>query len=253
MPAELTAHNLAVVFDVPGEAALPALGPISFDIAPGEFTCLLGPSGCGKTTLIRVFAGLQAPTQGEACLSGETITGPSPRVGLMFQSANLLPWRTVIDNVALPLELAGVPKSNRYQTAADLIPVLGLEGFETTYPGELSGGMAQRVALGRILVQNPDVLLLDEPLGALDAMTREKVGLDLLRMWSQNRQTVIMVTHDINEAVLLSDRVLVMSQRPGRIVADIPVYLPRPRNLEQIYDAGFVEIARLVRAAIDRA
>jgi NitT/TauT family transport system ATP-binding protein len=146
-----------------------------------------------------------------------------------------------------------VPKSSRYQTATDLIPILGLEGFETTYPGELSGGMAQRVALGRILVQNPDVLLLDEPLGALDAMTREKVGLDLLRMWSQNRQTVIMVTHDINEAVLLSDRVLVMSQRPGRTVADIPVDLPRPRRLEQIYDTGFVEIARLVRAAIDRA
>ena len=253
MPAELTAHSLSVVFEVPGEMPLPALGPISFDIAPGEFTCLLGPSGCGKTTLIRVFAGLQSATQGEACLSGETITGPSPRVGLMFQSANLLPWRTVIDNVALPLELAGIPKLDRYQTATDLIPVLGLQGFETTFPGELSGGMAQRVALGRILVQNPDVLLLDEPLGALDAMTREKVGLDLLRMWSQNRQTVIMVTHDINEAVLLSDRVLVMSQRPGRIVADIPVELPRPRRLEQIYDVDFVEIARLVRAAIDRA
>lgn len=253
MPAELTAQKLTVSFEMPGETPLLALGPISFDIAPGEFTCLLGPSGCGKTTLIRVFAGLQPATQGKACLSGETIAGPSPRVGLMFQSANLLPWRTVLDNVALPLELAGISKTDRHQTATDLIPILGLEGFETTFPGELSGGMAQRVALGRILVQNPDVLLLDEPLGALDAMTREKVSLDLLRMWSHKRQTVIMVTHDINEAVLLSDRVLVMSQRPGRIVADIPVQLSRPRRLEQIYDTDFVEIARLVRAAIDRA
>jgi NitT/TauT family transport system ATP-binding protein len=253
MPAKLSTHNLSVEFNVPGEDPLSAFGPISFNIAPGQFICLLGPSGCGKSTLIRVFAGLQSPTEGEAFVDDQHINTPSPRVGLMFQDANLLPWRTVLDNIALPLELAKVSKKERHQAARQLIPVLGLEGFETVYPGELSGGMAQRVALGRVLVQNPDALLLDEPLGALDALTRERLSLDMLRMWSQARQTVLMVTHDINEAVLLADRVLVMSQRPGRIIADLPVDLPRPRNLEQIYEPAFATIAKEVRAAIDRA
>ena len=253
MPAKLTAHNLSVEFDVPGEDPLSAFGPVSFSIAPGQFICLLGPSGCGKSTLIRVFAGLQSPTEGEAVVDDQRINTPSPRVGLMFQDANLLPWRTVLDNIALPLELAKVSKTERHQAARQLIPVLGLEGFETVYPGELSGGMAQRVALGRVLVQNPDVLLLDEPLGALDALTRERLSLDMLLMWSQAKQTVLMVTHDINEAVLLADRVLVMSQRPGLIIADLPVELPRPRKLEQIYDPAFATIAKQVRAAIDNS
>ena len=253
MSAQLTAQQISVTFKTPEGESLPALGPLSFEIAPGVFVALLGPSGCGKTTLVRVFAGLQLPTHGAAYIDDQVIAGPSPRIGLMFQDANLLPWRTVLENIALPLELAGVAKTERHQAAADLIPVLGLEDFEQTYPAELSGGMAQRVALGRVLIQQPDVLLLDEPLGALDALTREKVSLDLLQMWSQRRQTVLMVTHDINEAVLMADRVLVMSQRPGHIVADIPVNLPRPRQVEQVYLLEFAKIAKQTRAAIDRA
>lgn len=253
MPATLSTHYLTVAFDLPGEAPLAALGPLSLELAPGTFTCLLGPSGCGKSTLVRVLAGLLPPTQGDIYLDGERITGPSPRLGLMFQDATLMPWRAVRDNIALPLELAGVSRRERYRVVESLIPLLGLSGFENTYPGELSGGMAQRVALGRVLAQNPDALLLDEPLGALDALTRETLGMDLLRMWTARKQTVLMVTHDINEAVLLADRVLVLSQRPGRLVADIPVDLPRPRRLEQVYDSAFATLAQQARAAINRA
>src|SRR5690606_32730268 len=209
--------------------------------------------GCGKSTLIRVLAGLIAPTSGEALLDGTPIREPSPRVALMFQDANLMPWRTVIDNIALPLELAGVGDAARGEAANALLSRLGLSEFGLAYPGELSGGMAQRVALGRVLVQRPDVLLLDEPFGALDALTREQVSADLLGLWEQARQTVLMVTHDINEAVLLADRVLVMSRRPGRIIEDIAVPLARPRRPNDLYSGEFGAIAQSVRAAIARA
>lgn len=169
----------------------------------------------------------------------------------MFQQANLMPWRTVQDNIALPLELAGIKTAQRLAEVEVLLPILGLAEFATAYPGELSGGMAQRAALGRVLIQKPDVLLLDEPFGALDALTREKVSRDLLRIWSEQNQTVLMVTHDINEAIFLGDRVLVMSKRPGRIVEDIPVSLPRPRVMAQIYEQSFVQITKTVREAID--
>lgn len=178
------------------------------------------------------------------------ITRPTRRIALMFQEANLLPWRTVTDNVVLPLELAGESHEARMRAAQSLLPRLGLEEFALAYPGELSGGMAQRVALGRVLIQRPDVLLLDEPFGALDALTRERVSVDLLMLWQQERPAVLMVTHDINEAVLLADRVLVMSRRPGQIIADIPVLISRPR---EVYDPAFGQIARQVRAAIERA
>lgn len=253
MSIRLSVHNLSIEFDAPDGGRLAALGPVSFDIEPGQFVTLVGPSGCGKSTLVRVLAGLLAPTSGRAQLNGSTLDEPSNRVGLMFQQANLMPWRTVMDNIALPLELVGTAKEQRYAAVSRLIPMLGLEGFERAYPDDLSGGMAQRAALGRVLVQNPDALLLDEPFGALDAMTREQISADLLRIWRQQGQTVLMVTHDINEAVFLSDRVLVMSRRPGRIIADIPVELPRPRMLETTYGADFAAIARRVRAAIDGA
>jgi NitT/TauT family transport system ATP-binding protein len=171
----------------------------------------------------------------------------------MFQDANLMPWRTVLDNIALPLELVGTDKPERHEAAQELLPRLGLSEFALAYPGELSGGMAQRVALGRVLIQRPDLLLLDEPFGALDALTREQVGADLLDLWTQGGQTVLMVTHDINEAVLLADRVLVMSRRPGQINADIAVPLERPRRLSDLYSERFGQIARQVRAAIGRA
>lgn len=249
----LAVQDVTAAYRAPGGGILPALGPVKFDVVAGEFVSLVGPSGCGKSTLVRILGGLQQPTQGRALLESQPISEPSSRIGIMFQDANLMPWRTVIDNVALPLEIAGVTKTIRQQRAMDLLPGLGLIGFEAAYPGELSGGMAQRVALGRVLIQEPEVLLLDEPFGALDAMTREKISLDLLRMLSQSRQTVFMVTHDIREAVLLSDRVLVMSHRPGRIITDVAVELPRPRLLDLTYSDSFNHLTRQIREAIDRA
>lgn len=245
MAASLSVRNASVWFH-----ELHALGPISFQVSAGQFVSLVGPSGCGKSTLIRACAGLQPLSEGEARIDETPVKRPSPRVGMMFQSDNLMPWRTVLDNVALPLELAGTPRSERYTRARELLHGLGLAAFETARPGALSGGMAQRVALGRVLITQPDVLLLDEPFGALDAMTREQVSLDLLRAWASQGQTTLMVTHDINEAVLLSDRVLVMSARPGRLVADVAVRLPRPRHIDMTYDPAFAAIARTVRDAI---
>ena len=232
-------------------ARLPALGPLSLDIAEDEFVCLLGPSGCGKSTLIRIVAGLTAPTAGQALYKDAPITAPLDDFAIMFQDANLLPWRSVLDNVALPLELAGMSRVARHKIVRDLLPQLGLAGFEKAYPAELSGGMAQRAALGRVIAQNPRVWLLDEPFGALDALTREKLGLELLRLRAQSRQTILMVTHDINEAVLLADRVIVLSPRPGRVVADIAIDLPRPRKPDMFYAADFSALARQVRSAIE--
>jgi NitT/TauT family transport system ATP-binding protein len=249
----LCVRNLTVSYTTPDGDELPALGPLTVNIEAGTFVSLVGPSGCGKSTLIRVLAGLQEPSRGEARLDNQPITQASRQVALMFQDANLMPWRTVRDNIALPLELAGVEKKQRYAAVGAMLPGLGLADFARAYPGELSGGMAQRAALGRVLIQKPAVLLLDEPFGALDALTREQISLDLLRMWAQQRQTVLMVTHDINEAVLLADRVLVMTPRPGQIAADVPVTLPRPRHLENIYTDEFARIAQRVRAAIVRS
>ena len=253
MPTHLAVRNLTAAYPAPEGGTLAALGPVTFSVEAGEFICIVGPSGCGKSTFLRIVAGLQPPTKGGAFLDDQSIIAPSHRVAIMFQEANLMPWRTVIDNVALPLELAGIDRSERYQTAQSLLPRLGLDDFAPAYPGELSGGMAQRVALGRVLVQRPDVLLLDEPFGSLDALTREQVSADLMGVWAHERQTVIMVTHDINEAVWLADRVLVMSRRPGQIIADIPVPLPRPRTLSVTYSEEFGHIAQSVRANIERA
>ena len=252
MSARIDVRGVSVAYSAPNDQTLPVLGPLTFAMEAGQFVCLVGPSGCGKSTLIRLLAGLIPPTEGEAWLDDQPIKQPSRRVALMFQDANLMPWRTVIDNIALPLELAGVERPEREDAAQRLLPRLGLSEFALAYPGELSGGMAQRVALGRVLIQRPDVLLLDEPFGALDAMTREQVSVDLLDLWGQERQTVLMVTHDINEAILLSDRVLVMSKRPGQIKADLPVTLPRPRQLSDTYSDEFGQIAQQVRANIER-
>lgn len=246
-------RDLVVNFSAPEGGVLPALGSVTFDVDDGQFVCILGPSGCGKSTLIRVVAGLQPATSGGVSVGETPIDKPLPDVALMFQDANLMPWRTVRDNIALPLELAGVDETQRYKVIQSLLPQLNLEGFDLAYPGELSGGMAQRVALGRVMIQDPRVLLLDEPFGALDALTREKISMDLLRVWQQSRQTVLMVTHDINEAVLLSDRIIVLSNRPGKIVADIEVNLERPRLMDMMYSDTFVRLTKRVRDAIDTA
>ncbi len=185
---------------------------------------LIGPSGSGKSTLLRVLAGLVKQTRGQ--MHFNTI---QPKVGLVFQKANLMPWRRVIDNICLPLELQGIPKDAIRKRAQALINLVGLTGFESTYPSDLSGGMAQRVSIARSLMQDPDFLLLDEPFGSLDALTRERMGEELLHIWQARRKTVLMVTHSISEAIYLSDRVLVLSPRPGQIVLDLPVNLPRPR------------------------
>jgi NitT/TauT family transport system ATP-binding protein len=252
MAANLAVRNMSAFYAAPGGGTLPALGPITFGVEAGSFVAIVGPSGSGKSTLVRILAGLQRPDKGQSLLDDAPINEPSRRVALMFQDANLMPWRTVLDNIALPLELAGVAKAARYEAAEALLPRLGLGDFALAYPGELSGGMAQRAALGRVLIQRPEALLLDEPFGALDALTREQIGADLVALWTQERPTVLMVTHDINEAVRLSDRVLVMSRRPGQIVADIPVTLERPRALSDTYSDAFGKIAGAVRAAIAR-
>jgi len=247
----LSIRELTVDFPAPDGGTLPALGPLTLEVEDQQFVCVLGPSGCGKSTLIRIIAGLQRATTGGVWSDGKQILKPLPDVAVMFQDANLMPWRTVIDNIALPLELAGMSPKERYSAVQNLLPQLNLQQFESAYPGELSGGMAQRVALGRVIIQQPQVLLLDEPFGALDALTREKVSMDLLQVWQQTKQTVIMVTHDINEAVLLADRIIVLSQRPGQIVADIPVMLSRPRQIDMIYTDEFVSLSRRVRQAIE--
>jgi NitT/TauT family transport system ATP-binding protein len=247
MTAKLTAQNVSVRF-----GALDVLHDVSLTVKAGEFVALVGASGSGKSTLIRAFAGLQAPSNGVVLIDDAVIDRPSPRVQLMFQTANLMPWRTVRENIGLPLELAGTSRGKRFAKVDALLPMLGLNEFSHALPSTLSGGMAQRTALGRVLIAEPDVLLLDEPFGALDAMTREQITLDLLRMLDASPKTVIMVTHDIHEAVLMADRVVVLSKRPGRVIANISVNLPRPRDLEMVYTPEFAQVARDVRSAIMR-
>ena len=227
-----------------------ALDDISFDIQPSEFVCLVGPSGSGKSTLLRILAGLVPPQQGRVWLDGQLVTAPSPSVGIVFQKANLMPWRTVRDNVGLPLEVQHLPADEINRRAQSLIELVGLSGFEESYPRGLSGGMEQRVAIARSLIHNPSILLLDEPFGSLDALTRERMTLELTRIWSAQKTTVLMVTHSIQEAVLLSDRVLVMTDRPGRVAATIPIDLPRPRALSVLQEGHFAEIAGTIRQAI---
>ena len=232
------------------QGQIEALSDVAFQVAPQEFLCLVGPSGCGKSTLLRLMAGLLQPTQGQVRLNGQPLTGPRRQVGIVFQKANLMPWRSVRDNVVLPLELAGVPRSEALRRADALIELVGLAGFERTRPRNLSGGMEQRVAIARALVHDPEILLLDEPFGALDAMTRERMSIELLRIWEASHKTVVMVTHNIQEAVFLADRVLVLGPRPGRIRATFDIPLPRPRDVAVQYTLLFGELAGQVRAAI---
>jgi NitT/TauT family transport system ATP-binding protein len=208
-----------------------ALRDISVGVRRGEFVALVGPSGCGKSTLLSLVAGLRLPSSGTVLCDGEPITAPMPRkVGMIFQEANLLPWLSAVDNVAFPLKLRRVAKAERLLAARRMLELTGLAGFEDRLPHQLSGGMKQRVAIARGLVQNPAVLLMDEPFASLDEQTRMVLGDELLRIWSETRKTVLFVTHSLNEAVYLADRVVVLSARPGRVVDDVLVDLPRPRS-----------------------
>jgi NitT/TauT family transport system ATP-binding protein len=213
------------------QRAVAALEQVSFDVPKGQFVAVLGPSGCGKSTLLRVIAGLIEPDRGGSVdIQGRRQNGPSDDVGVVFQTHNLLPWLTVEANIRLAAELRGIAKAEVQDRVEQILPVLGLEKFRANHPHELSGGMRQRAALGQILTLQPQVLLLDEPFGALDALTRDQLNVELLRLWQDMNKTVILITHSIAEAVFLSDRVLVMSERPGRIIEDIAIDLPRPRH-----------------------
>ena len=245
----LVVQNLTAIFEN-GNGGLRALQDVTFSVCPQEFVCVLGPSGSGKSTLLRILAGLLYPTQGQVTLHGEEIKGPRRGVGFVFQRTNLMPWRTVLENITLPLELQGMPRPEYMERAQELVELVGLQGFEDSLPRDLSGGMAQRVAIARALVHDPDILLLDEPFGSLDALTRERMGMELLRIWQARRKTVIMVTHSIPEALFLADRVLVLTPRPGRLRLDLCVDLPRPRDEEILYTPAFGELAHKLREAI---
>ena len=211
---------------------VPALSSINLRIGRGEFVSLLGPSGCGKTTLMMLVAGLANPSQGEVRIGNRKVERPYTDLGIVFQSAELLDWRTSLQNVLLQMEIRKLPISDYADMAQRLLESVGLKGFEDKYPDELSGGMKQRVALCRALVHDPEILLMDEPFGALDAMTRDQMNIDMQDIWLEKRKTAILVTHSIDEAVFMSDRVIVMSQRPASVAEDIAIDLPRPRRLE---------------------
>ncbi len=226
----LRVENLSMAYHPSNNGRVAVMEDISLQVAEGEFVCLVGPSGCGKTTLLKLVAGLEHPLGGRVRLAGHPVDRPSRDVGFVFQDPTLMGWRTVEENVRLPLEMNGHREQAIKQKTQSLIELVGLEGFEEAYPAQLSGGMAQRVALARALIHDPKILLLDEPFGALDALTRERMARELLRIWQARRKTVLMVTHSVSEAVLLSDRVLVMGPRPTSIVAEVPIDLPRPRT-----------------------
>lgn len=245
----LTVSDVSLTFP-DGEQGLHVLSDISFSVTKEEFVCILGPSGSGKSTLLRILAGLLAPSKGQISYPGLAAPDSGHPIGFVFQKANLMPWRTVQENITLPLELMNIPKIDAVQQAQKLIHLVGLEGFEDSLPRDLSGGMEQRVAIARALVYDPSILLLDEPFGALDALTRERMGSELLRIWQAKRKTVLMVTHAIQEAVFLADRVLVISPRPGEIRLDVQVDLPRPREEQMKYTPEFGDIARQLRSAI---
>jgi NitT/TauT family transport system ATP-binding protein len=236
--AILVADDIFVQFDTP-EGPIKAVDNISFKVSPGEFLSVIGPSGCGKSTLFNVIGGLLGHHQGVVSVAGETIAGPHKSIGMVFQEESTFPWRTVLDNVAFPLELIGMPKAKRAERARHFIKMVGLDGFENRYPGELSGGMRQRVSLARTLASEPKILLMDEPFAALDEQTRLLLGDKVLQIQQHLKQTTLLITHNITEAVQMSDRVLVMTYRPGKVKRIVNINLPRPRTSEIVGSEAF--------------
>ncbi len=228
-----------------------AVEDVSFEVHENEFVTLVGPSGCGKSTTLRMICGLVRPTRGKIAIHGTEVDRPIRDVGMVFQSPVLLPWRNALNNVLFTAEMRGESPAAHRQRALELIRLAGLHGFESRYPHELSGGMQQRVAICRALLLNPALLLMDEPFGALDIITREKMGFELQKIWSATKNTVLFVTHSITEAVLLSDSIVVMTARPGKVKAVIRVDLPRPRDTKTLRDPRFVELAAIVRDNIE--
>jgi NitT/TauT family transport system ATP-binding protein len=228
-----------------------ALDGIKLEIAPQEFNTLVGPSGCGKSTLLRCIGGLISPSSGDVKISGQVVTEPHPEIGYVFQQAVLLPWRTIEDNVLLPFEISGKPAHKEKNRVSEVLEIVGLSDYAQHRPSELSGGMQQRVSVARALVTEPSILLMDEPFGALDAQTREKMNIELLRIWAVAKTTVVFVTHDIGEALFLSDRVIVMSARPGKVHDIVEVNIRRPRTLDQVEnDETFWKMRQRIREAL---
>jgi NitT/TauT family transport system ATP-binding protein len=247
----LLATDVSVRFPARGGVAVQALDGFSLAVERGEVVALIGPNGCGKSTFLRVAAGLLRPENGSVSLDDQPIEGPDPRVGLVFQEPRLLPWRSVAGNVTYPLELAGWPRERREERLATLLDLVGLSGSTTARPSQLSGGMRQRAAIARALALEPEVLLLDEPFSALDALTRERFNLELLELWERTATTIVIVTHSIPEAILLADRVVVMTPRPGRVAAIVPILAGRPRSLELLDGAVVSRAAAEIRAHLE--
>lgn len=234
-----------------GTTSFQALSDVSLSIAPGEFVSLVGPSGCGKTTLLKSMAGLISPTHGAVTIAGIPVDGPRRSVGLMFQSPQLFPWRNVLANVLLPVDVFGKARKDYEDRARELLSLVGLNGVATAYPKELSGGMQQRVALCRTLIADPEIILMDEPFAAVDEFTRERLDAELLDIWSASKKTVVFVTHNIAEAAFLADRVVVMGVNPGRIVEERLSPLGRPRTLDDTSAPEFVEMVHDIRRTLD--
>ncbi len=252
-PGQLIAEDLRVAFRAPTRGAAPtvALDGLTLDVAGGEIVALIGPNGCGKSTFLRVAAGLLAADRGRITLDGRQITAPDERIGLVFQEPRLLPWRTAARNITFPLELAGWPPERRAERLAELLQAVGLEAAAGLRPVQMSGGMRQRAAIARSLALSPDVLLLDEPFSSLDALTRERFNLDLLRLQERTGTTIVIVTHSIPEAILVADRVLVLTPRPGRVAAEVRIGAPRPRSLELLDGALVSRAAAEIRAHLE--
>jgi NitT/TauT family transport system ATP-binding protein len=245
----LAVESVSMVFGR-GETSVHALDRISLEVRDGEFLAIVGPSGCGKSTLLKLVTGLRPPSAGRLSVYGREVTRPRGDVGIVFQSPVLLPWRTILENVALPVDVLGLDPVRGRERAGELLALVGLSGFEKAYPNELSGGMQQRAAIARALVYDAPLLLMDEPFGALDAMTREQMNLELQRIWSVNRKTVVFITHSIPEAVFLADRVVVMSPRPGRILEVLDNPLPRMRSLDDMLESDFGKLVREIRGLL---
>ena len=249
MPPLITVEQVSRVFSG-GARTVTALDEISFEVQAGNFVSIVGPSGCGKSTLLKIISGLLPVSSGVASVNGKRVDQPLENVGMIFQAPVLLKWRSVLGNVLLPVEFAKLDVASYMDKARALIQLVGLDGFEEMYPHELSGGMQQRASLCRALVTDPQLLLMDEPFGALDAMTRDELDIELLRIWEERKKTVLFVTHSIQEAVFLSDIVLVMSARPGRLLEKITIDLPRPRTMEMMSAAKFGEYTLKIRALL---
>ncbi len=242
---QLEIRDLNQAFVKDDGSSLVVLDHVTFDVRDKEFVCILGSSGCGKTTLLRLIAGLDSAQAGTIFLDGEEIRSTNPKVGMVFQEYSLFPWRTVIDNIAFGLEMKGMPKEERYRIAGRYLDLVNLSQFRDSYPSELSGGMRQRVAVARALALDPVLLLMDEPFGALDAQTRNKLQTELLDIWEETKKTIVFITHSVDEAVFLSDRIIVFTPRPGRICRVFDVPLPRPR------DRTSPEFAQVRREVLD--